>query len=175
MAIARAAFSAQKRLFTTALTDSATTDIEGIGTLRVQGEDVYRWVYNEHGTVVSAGDVVCHTFANNADFYGSIADGVAGNVGLLAGVVKSTTIPTLNYGWIQVLGYNAGIRATVYQTTAITVGATLIQIDSQLYAGFGATAATAPLYAKSIIAIDTLASTVTTAALSKLKGIICCL
>ena len=100
--------AAVRQSFFTALTDTKTTDVEGVGTLRTdQFGNVYRWVYNQSTTTSLAGQPACFDASDvAATFYQNVvgmSDIAAGDEFFLAGVFISA-IPTLNYGWILVSG-----------------------------------------------------------------------
>ena len=115
-----------KKVFVTKLTDTSTTDLEGIGVLRFEGAKVYKWVsYNAGtGTVVAvAGNTVVYhgddaVVANSAcDVTMDYTDGV-----IVAGVLQAI-IADGSYGWIQ-------IKGIAILTTALTAGADGDQLTS---------------------------------------------
>lgn len=89
-----------KKIFHSAVTDYHTTDKEGVGTLRFEGDKVYKYVQFVKGSGADAAaknaclysDATCHVVCCDA------SAGVAP-----AGILMSA-IPTTNYGWIQVDG-----------------------------------------------------------------------
>jgi hypothetical protein len=92
-----------KKVFRTALTDIKTTDFEGVGTLRFEGNKVYKWVQFSGVTAVTAGKVVCYNTTVGANLAGNIVDGANSVVG--AGIAQvSIGTGTVYYGWIQVGG-----------------------------------------------------------------------
>jgi S1-C subfamily serine protease len=91
----------------------------------------------------------------------------------MAGVVMSTSIATGEYGWVQIYGYNASVSNYASGGTAIVAGDFLIGVDSQIYAIHGTTMGNAPVHRRGILAIDGLASSVTT--VSAKKGFVHCL
>jgi len=110
-----------KKVFLTALTETSTTDKEGIGTLRFEGKEVYKWVkYNSGAGAVAAvaGNVVYYYGAGGVGTAGytdsvvtmDLTDAVVG-----AGVLQAI-IANGSYGWIQ-------IRGVATLTTALTAGA----------------------------------------------------
>lgn len=154
------------------LTNSNTIDIEGVGNVRYEGQALYRWVQNKHGSAVAAGNVVFHLDTDAATFFQKVYDGLAGDLSYMAGVVVSTSIAANSYGWIQIEGYNADIDFFASGGTAIAVGDSLIGVDTKLYVVNGAATGTAPLHVRRIIALEALASSVTLA--TSKKGIIQC-
>lgn len=111
-----------KRVFATGLTETSIIDLEGIGSIRIEGNKVYKWVkYNNGaGSVASvAGDV--------GYYYGLSGDAVSGgyensevtmdltDAYLGAGVFQAV-IADASYGWVQ-------IRGPATLTTALLAGA----------------------------------------------------
>ncbi|MAH50912.1 hypothetical protein CMI37_34165 [Candidatus Pacearchaeota archaeon] len=125
-----------KTTFITQLTDTRTTDVEGVGTIRHEGPNkVYKWVKFNNG----AGDVASIT-GNVAYYYGVSGDAADGDgyedsvvtmdrtdAFLGAGVFQAV-IADGSYGWIQIKG-----PATL--TTALTAGA---DGDALTHTGAGA-------------------------------------
>ncbi len=168
--------TAPKQLFQTSLTESSSKDLETVGTLRWDGENCYRWVYNGSGGDLSAGEVVFHKDGDEDEFFQKVYKGATGDLSFMAGVVKSTTIADGEYGWIQVLGYCAEINMFASGLTAgmaIAVGDSLIGSNGKTYAIHGAASGTAPLHHRHIIALESLATSSTTTTAK--KGIILCL
>ena len=109
-----------KKVFITKLTDTDTTDLEGVGVLRFEGAKVYKWVtYNSGaGTVAAvAGNMTVYHGDNSyvtdsaADVTSDYSDGAGIGAGVLQAVVANGS-----YGWIQIKGV-----ATL--TPALTAGA----------------------------------------------------
>ena len=100
-----------KRVYLTPLTAVETTDKEGLGTLRFEGNKVYKWVkiLNTTATVAGvAGDAVAYAAAtghntNTVVIDASDADANPVLAGLLQGSVTGTA-GTSYYGWIQIKG-----------------------------------------------------------------------
>jgi len=97
----------RKTLFETDLTDTATTDVEGKGTIRedAYGEK-YRWVYNASAFAARVGAPACFdaTLYSGANFLKHVLAAPSDeDINFLAGVFMSA-IPTLNYGWIKITG-----------------------------------------------------------------------
>lgn len=115
-----------KKVFVTKLTDTSTTDLEGIGVLRFEGAKIYKWVSYNAGTgtvaAVAGNTVVYHgddaVVANSAcDVTMDYTDGV-----ICAGVLQAV-IADGSYGWIQ-------IKGIAILTTALTAGADGDQLTS---------------------------------------------
>lgn len=108
-----------KKVFATKLTDTSTTDLEGIGVIRFEGPRVFKWVtYNTGtGTVAAVAGNMTAYHGDNAAVLDSAADVTSdytdGTVG--AGVLQAV-IANGSYGWIQIKGV-----ATL--TPALTAGA----------------------------------------------------
>ena len=110
----------QKKIFITRLSDVADTDLEGVGTVRIERNKTYKWVQYDTG----AGPVAA-VIGNVAYYYapGGVSAGaqtvvtsdLSDSAGLGAGVLQSA--PTDGqYCWIQTRG-----PATI--TPALTAGA----------------------------------------------------
>lgn len=111
-----------KKVFATGLTETKTFDAEGLGTIRFEGNKVYKWVqYNSGAGAVAA------VAGNVVYYYGVSGDAVTGgyenNVvtmdltdGYLGAGVLQAIIATGEYGWIQ-------IRGPATLTTALSAGA----------------------------------------------------
>ena len=164
-----------------------TKDVDMAGSVRHDSAgNVYRYVYNLTGATLAVGDVVffgngtANTYtgtsppsAANPDapamFCAVFQIGVANSgsdLGYMAGVALAA-IPNLNWGWVQTRGYNPTISVDG-TGTAIVIGDTLKGVSGANTALHGTAKATAPLFARHIIALAA-ATTVTTIA-----GIIQC-
>jgi len=162
----------EKQLFVTnSILQSVTNaqgDVEGVGTLRWVGDKLYRWVHNTLNVALAAGDVVGHYFADGADAFKLIENGATDDLGLLAGVVASTSIAASTadgtadggYGWIQVLGYHAAAAILPSTTADVAAGATLVGADGLLTADGGNAVAmgTEPKYVRNLLLMEAVAS-----------------
>jgi len=101
----------RKRIFLTPLTAVETTDKEGVGTLRWEGNKVYKWVKFQNTTATVAGvsgDVVAYgaaTGAENSLVVNDRDDADAKPIG--AGALQAAvtgTAGTAYYCWIQIKG-----------------------------------------------------------------------
>lgn len=106
----------QKKIFLTKLTDTSVSDLEGVGTVREEGNKRYKWILFNNG----AGNVA--SVAGNFAYY-YLAAGLAANTvtmdltdAILGAGVFQAIIANGSYGWIQIKG-----NATL--TTALTAGA----------------------------------------------------
>ena len=97
-----------KKVFQTKLTDTSTTDLEGIGVLRFEGPRVFKWIKYEAGTgavaAVAGNGVVYHgddsvVLDTEADVTSDYSDGT----GIVAGVLQAV-IADESFGWIQIKG-----------------------------------------------------------------------
>lgn len=114
--------SGLKRVFLTPLDDVSTTDKEGVGTLRFEGNKVYKYVkvLNTTATVaIAAGDVLAYTSVtgyDNSQVCSDLTDADAKPVA--AGVAQATiagVAGTSYYAWVQVKGpatLNAAIESS---------------------------------------------------------------
>jgi hypothetical protein len=111
-----------KKIFQTKLTDTSTSDLEGVGTIRFEGQKIYKWVEYNNGqnTVASIAGAAAYYYAlsrngnslgyENSEVTMDRADGL-----FVAGVFQAI-IADGSYGWIQIQG-----PATL--TVAIDAGA----------------------------------------------------
>ena len=157
-----------KQCFVTALTDTSSTDDEGVGTLRfAQNGDVYRWVQNVDTTAITVGMVVSHDLTDTSTMFAAVDAGADADLSALAGVVMAASIATEYYGWIQVLGFNASALVSIASgaySVPIAAGDYLKGVDGGLYAV--ADSNTQPLYCRNLQALEVVASaTITTAVL----------
>jgi len=166
-----------KTIFQTSLTQVATAtqgDLEQAGTIR-HGHDgkIYRWVYNTIGSATVVGSVVCHDGATDTTtMYNNIEENFTNGLMFMAGVCISV-IPIAGYGWIQIDGTNPTINNLGRVATAIAVGDSMIPVNSEAYCAFGAAVGAAPIYTKSIIILETVA-TATTPVAATVAGLIKC-
>lgn len=112
------AVKGQKRVFTTALTETATYDKEGLGTIRQEGNNFYKWVQSDNGTAnlsPAAGDVVGY-IASTGYAANKVTADTSDTSGIGAGVTMAA-IADQEYGWIQIKG-----QATVSTAFSVTAG-----------------------------------------------------
>ena len=120
---------AVRQSFFTALTDTKTTDVEGVGTLRtLQNGDIYRWVKNKSTTNASrAGAPALFDISANAGATLKnecvVGEDASGDEYVMGGVWMAA-VAALSYGWILVRGVHAGIRFT--DDVTCTIGDILI-------------------------------------------------
>jgi len=166
---------ATKQLFTTYLTEVATTDLEGVGTLRWDGANCYRWVYNATGSATVVGEITCHDLSANPDstLVESIYMSLDTDLSMLAGVCLSV-IADEGYGWIQVFGVTDSVIAMGGTSggTDTAIGDYLLAVTSQIY-GFRDTA-TQPAYSRNLQTLEVIA-TATTPATTYVTAFVRCL
>jgi len=113
------ALRGRKKVFVTRLTDTSTTDEEGVGCLRDEGSKTYQWVLfnNGAGDVASVVGNFCYNYAVSGTSTGSdtVTMDVTDSGGIGRGVFQSI-IADGSYGWIQ-------IRGIATLTTALVAGA----------------------------------------------------
>ena len=143
------------------VTDSRATDVEGVGSLRIEEPNVYRWVKNGETAVdFVVGDVVCFDPANMLK---QIKKPVAAGLMLLAGVVASTSIKRKDvagnpcFGWIQCLGIHTAVKVAGSSNTTFAIGNYLKAVNAQVYAT--GDAATQPLYKSNIQLLEAIVTT----------------
>lgn len=94
-----------KKIFLTKLTDVKTVDVEGIGTLRWEGNKCYKWItYSEEAAAVDgvAGEVTFYTVIDGYKLHEVTSDLTAsGNIG---GGVLQAIMSDGEFGWIQIKG-----------------------------------------------------------------------
>ena len=121
----------EKSLFTTSITESSATDIEGVGTLRWRNNYLYRWVKNSTGADAVVGDLVTYQSTNGSAFYEEVIQPVTATLNHLAGVWTSGPAST-EYGWIMVKGYYASVQIWSTDTTQ-AVGLVMVPQNGQDY------------------------------------------
>lgn len=91
-----------KKIFKTAVTDVSTTDEEGVGCLRFEGPNIYKYVKYDQGagSVASGAGKPCG-YKGNSDTV--VTCDVSDATGGFAGICMAT-IADDGYGWIQIYG-----------------------------------------------------------------------
>lgn len=108
-----------KRTFLTPLTAVETTDKEGVGTIRFEGNKVYKWVKLQNTTAtvaVAAGDAVAYAAATGHNTNAVVSDVTDADATqpLGAGLVQATiagVLATAYYCWIQIKGPATALQA----------------------------------------------------------------
>lgn len=165
-----------KALFVTkSVTQSSDKDLEGVGVLRWIGDKCYRWVKNaETSSAITVGQAVCHTASDKADLTKSVKIPATASLGLLAGVVASTSIAAGEYGWIQVFGVHEAIVVTATTNAAIAAGGSLKSANAVSYLTLDKAMNTAPSYKNTVLALEAVA-TMATPVTSAIAGFVSCL
>lgn len=101
--------SGMKRVFVTALTETALTDKEGVGTIRWEGGKCYKYVLYDDGTAnldIAAGDFLNYLAATGYGLSTVVADTADADATTPfgAGVAVAAVTVTATYMWIQVKG-----------------------------------------------------------------------
>lgn len=98
---------AKKIAFLTSLTETATTDVEGVGTMREdQFGNKYRWLYNAGAVAARAGYPACYDASNLAasDFLQkALPDPADADVNFFAGIWMAA-VAAASYGWVLTNG-----------------------------------------------------------------------
>lgn len=155
----------EKVIFRTAnLTDQYSTDIEGVGVLRWDGNKCYRWVKNkEAAATLSQGNVVFHDISDTQSLFNSVHSGATADLSMMAGVVEASTLNPLYYGWVQCYGFNGGAHVYNSATTAGAAGDAVHGVDGKAYADAGGKTAggTAPVRARNLVLLEAVATDAT--------------
>ncbi len=97
-----------KQVFTTGLTETSLTDLEGIGTIRCDKGKWYKWVkFNDGASItIVAGDVLVYMAESGYAASEVTADVSAGDtLPIGAGIALGTVTVTDTYMWIQIKGF----------------------------------------------------------------------
>jgi len=129
---------AEKVLFRTSLTDTESTDVEGVGTIRKDDKGrKYKWVRNTNGTTLTAKQAVCYDIANNtgaADMLQEVIDPATANLMAFAGIAMSAATDD-SYFWILIRGLIDDAITDVPVSAAIIVGDFLLPTDALEHLG----------------------------------------
>lgn len=128
---------AQKILFKTELTDTRSTDVEGVGTIRHdEYGNEYRWVRNVNGGTLTQYQAVCYDDANEGanDFLHEVEDPATANLYAFAGIAMAAAEDD-DYLWVQKSGINANALAYQSTSTAHSAGEFYIPSDGVTYLG----------------------------------------
>ncbi len=128
-----------KTLFLTAITDFQTAaigDLEGVGTIRQEGANFYRYVKNASGSTLLAGMPVCYdllaaTASGGAKFHEEVIIPTSATLNTFAGIAMAATT-TLGFGWIQIEGYYASVIISLGKTS-IAAGINAFPADTVSY------------------------------------------
>lgn len=108
----------RKETYLTKLTDTSTTDVEGVGAIRMKNGKRYKWVLFNNGTgnVASVVGGVAGYLQTDTDFRTVTSDTADAVAGVGAGVFMAV-IADASYGWIQTGGLTAALSVDVTGTT----------------------------------------------------------
>jgi len=108
--------SGAKKTFITKLTDTYTTDVEGVGVLRWEGNKCYKYVQYDTGAgpVAAVAGQVAYYYTLDGYKNNQVTSDLSDSVEIGAGVLQAV-IADASYGWIQIKG-----PATL--TIALTAG-----------------------------------------------------
>ena len=165
-----------KTLFVTkSVTQSSDKDLEGVGSIRWVGDNCYRWVKNDEASVaLTVGQPVCHVASEKSDLTKSVKLPLTANLGLLAGIVASTSIAAGHFGWIQIFGVHNSVIVTATTNVAVAAGGSLKGVNGQAYLTLDKAMGTAPSHKNTVLALEAVA-TMTTPATSAIAGFVSCL
>ena len=152
-----------KQLFETKLTDTESTDIEGVGTLRYDEYGrVFRWVKNAESAAFTAKQPVCYDVSDvgSIALFQTVMTPVAADIMVAAGcaVTAIGASGALCYGWVQCQGYFADAVIRTPKTAVIAVGSEMICEDAKTALGFSVAPGTAPVYSKHFICLEAVAT-----------------
>lgn len=89
-----------KKVFVTALADVRDADVEGVGVVRQEGSQRFKWCKFSGANAVAAGDAVCYDVTDqNADTVDLANTGVGAGVAVAAHAAAK-----VSYGWVQTRG-----------------------------------------------------------------------
>lgn len=166
----------QKQLFVTPITEVAATDVEGVGTIRVEQDKIYRWVKNaETATTFSAGQVVAHVITAGTTAIQEVKQMATANLSFLAGVVMGTLVGS-SYGWIQIWGTGSvSVSGATTGGTDIAAGDVLkgVNAAAHMVRDQAAGAATPPVGFRNVKILVSVTTTTTPAAALKAGEIRC--
>lgn len=180
-----------KTLFNTLLTDISNEDLEGVGSIRQEGDKFYRWVMNNSGQALVVGQVVCYDIDGAEAYHEIVFTPASADLHALAGIAISaiadyTGVDTIKcYGWIQIEGYNAAIQVLQSSDTAHAVGDLFVAVDAKSYATrygalsagltYASDATAHPLHLGHIVGVEVVATVGTHSFTSNVAGWVHCL
>ncbi len=169
-----------KTLFETKLTDTKSTDVEGVGTLRYESDgNIYRWVKNK-GSALTAKAPCCYDVSDvgSIALYQTALIPATADLMMAAGIAVTAigASGAVCYGWVLAEGYFQDARVLTPATGGndIEVGSELIAGDGLTTLGYQGNAGTAPIYSNHFIALEAVA-TATGAAVTSTDVYVSCL
>jgi len=153
-----AKYPSPKNVFQTALTETANEDLEGLGTLRWDGENCYRWVKNQGSETFTEGHCVQHTSADYINSTGFINQMTTEDLNYMAGIVMASTLAASGavgcFGWIQILGVNESVVIQQDSNSTMAVGSYLRPWDGEKHMRKGSNKGQAPMFPRSVLLIQ---------------------
>lgn len=151
---------AQKILFKTALTDTDSADLDGVGILRYDDIGrVYRYVKNRNATAFTAKQPVCYDVGNvgTEALIKSVNSPVTADLMVQAGIALTAIAASggLCYGWVQVQGYCQDARVLGVSGTAVAVGDELVAANATTTLTRATAVGTAPKRPLTFMALET--------------------
>lgn len=121
-----------KTSYITALTDYTATDVEGVGTLRIENGKKYKWVLFSTGTdtVASVVNGPVGYLATDLNLRTACTDYGDCFALLLAGITLAAGITTGYYCWIQIGGLSGNLVKAI--TSTVTGKTVTLSADDQL-------------------------------------------
>ena len=139
-----------KRVFITPLDAVETTDKEGVGTLRFEGNKVYKWVLLQNTTATVAGaanDAVAYAAATGHNTHQVVTDATdADSAPVGAGLLQASVAGvagTAYYVWIQIKGpatANQALGGSAADGSQLMKGTTDLAMTTQTFSGTPVTA-----------------------------------
>ena len=160
--------SVLKQIFVSKLTESRSTDVDGVGSMRIEDGKIYRFVQNKETTVtLEKGNACVHDLSDAVDMDKKVQSPVTADLSCLAGVVVATDgIPPLHYGWVQCYGANDDVDVFASQTTAKAAGISLKAVNAVTYLDTDTAVGTATTLRRSVQLLEAVATVTTGAATS---------
>lgn len=151
----------KKTVFKTKLTDTESTDVEGVGQER---EDAfgrkYRWVKNRNATAFTAKQPVCYDAGNvgSEALLKSVNSPVTADLMLAAGIALTAigASGAVCYGWVQIQGYCQDARVLGVSGTAVAVGDELVSANATTTLTRAVAVGTAPKRLLTFQALETV-------------------
>lgn len=97
---------ASKKIFLTKLDDISLTDLEGLGTIREEGNKIYKYIqYSEEAAGVDGvADEVCYYIKASGYANNDVTSDLDTSDEVGAGVLQAS-LSDNEYGWVQIKGY----------------------------------------------------------------------
>ncbi len=156
---------ALKTVFLKALTETHTTDIEGLGSIRFDRfGNKYRYVKNTGTPTLLVSALAYLVEDSTLASQGEVEECLAAGLGFLAGLVMATAgLATDEYGWIQVAGRGSALALGLTDATW-TLGATMKGVDQLNTCIQDQALGTAAIYPRTLVLLESIATVQTPAA-----------